>query len=137
MFRGIIYCRKKMKKSLEPRDWAKKNHKDRIVKLEDEIKSLKAQIRAKDKTIRNLLSEVATLEAAWDKTKDYLSEVVEDRSLKELVETSAKERPLKKSKNRCPKCGGDDFKTLKFNGFRVDTCGNSKCGHRKKIDEHF
>jgi len=50
------------------------------------IEKLKAQIKNLMKENRILRSEIRTLQAAWDKTKDYLNDLHEDKPLEEVLE---------------------------------------------------
>lgn len=50
------------------------------------IRKLKSQIRKLQKKIRELKSEIATMEEAWLKTETYLSEIVKDVPLEDLLQ---------------------------------------------------
>jgi predicted RNase H-like nuclease (RuvC/YqgF family) len=106
--------------------------KGKIEVLEDENLKLKKAIRSKDKTIRQLKSEVETAKEAFRQTETYLKEITNDRPLSEIIKTVVEGKPLKKIKNTCPKCGSEEMKKIIYTGFHVISC---KCGYRNRVDE--
>lgn len=66
------------------RNFSKKND-NGDESLHDKIRSLKSQIKKLMKENRELKSKNDTLEGAWRKTEDFLSEITDDVPLDELL----------------------------------------------------
>ena len=109
-----------------------KKTKDRVTVLEEQIKKLKATIRSKNGTIRQLKSQVKTTKAAWEKSETYLSEVTNGKPLSEVLEAAEKGKPLSKTGKPCPDCGKNGVKKIIFEKFYVASCD---CGYRNRINE--
>jgi len=109
-----------------------KKGKDRVEILEEENSKLKKAIRRKDRTIRQLKSEVQTAHQAFRQTETYLKEITNDRPLSEILKTVESGKPLSKIRKPCPKCGSGSMNKIIFTGFHVISC---KCGYRNRVDE--
>jgi len=109
-----------------------KKGKDRVEILEEENSKLKKAIRRKDRTIRQLKSEVQTAHQAFRQTETYLKEITNDRPLSEILKTVESGKPLSKIRKSCPKCGSEGMNKIIFTGFHVISC---KCGYRNRVDE--
>jgi len=109
-----------------------KKQKDKLEVLEDENSRLKKAIRRKDRTIKQLKSEVSTAQEAFRQTETYLKEITNDRPLSEILKNVESGKPLSKISDPCPKCGSANMKKIIFTGFHVISC---KCGYRNRVDE--
>lgn len=109
-----------------------KKPKDRVEALEEEIQSLKKIIRNRDKTIRQLKSEIDTTHSAWSKTEFFLKEVTSGKPLSEVLENVESGRPLSLEQDSCPKCNLKFLKKMLYTGFHIVACS---CGYRAKVNE--
>ena len=109
-----------------------KKTKDRVEILEEQIQKLKCTIRNRDKSIRQLKSQIKTTEAAWKKTEIYLQEVTNGKPISEVLRTVEADKPLSKVGEACPSCGANNMNKLLFTGFHIIVC---ECGYRNKVDE--
>lgn len=109
-----------------------KKPKDRFGLLEEKVKKLNTTIRTKDRVIKQLKSQVQTVELAWKKTEMYLNEVTNGKPLSEVLKAVEAGRPLSKIGKACPNCGTHNMNKILFIGFYIITCD---CGYRNKVDE--
>lgn len=111
-----------------------KNKESELSKLEAENKRLRTQLNSYKKEVKKLRSELRTSEKAWGETEDFLKNVTEGRSLKEVI-LDASSGKLKKLENGCQKCKSGDIKILKYDSFRIIVCNS--CGYKNKIEEKY
>lgn len=109
-----------------------KKQKDRTELLEERVKDLKRILRSKDRTIRQLKSEVKTAEDAFNVTEVFLKEVTDDRPMSEILRTVESNQPLSKLGDACPNCNQRSMKKILFTGFHIVSC---ECGYRTRVDE--
>lgn len=101
--------------------------------FEEQIKKLKRVLREKDRTIKQLKSEISTLELAWQETTKYLQEATGDKPLSKIMSIIDKGAKLPKNNDPCPKCNSKDLKVIIFPKFHIISC--EACGYRDRIDE--
>ncbi len=109
-----------------------KKPKDRIEVLEEQVQNLKKIIRNKDKTIKQLKSEINTAQSAWNKTEIYLKDVTNGKPLSEVLKNVESGKPLSLKEQPCPKCNYGDLKRILYTGFYIVTCS---CGYRARVNE--
>tara|TARA_R100000951_G_C2604167_1_gene169103 strand:+ start:160 stop:516 length:357 start_codon:yes stop_codon:yes gene_type:complete len=109
-----------------------KKPKDRVEILEEQVKKLQSTLRSKDKTIRQLKTQVTTAESAFKKTEIYLKEVTNGKPLSEILKLAEEGKPFTPIGDVCPDCGSHSMKKILFTGFHIITC---ECGYRNKVDE--
>jgi len=105
---------------------------DRVEQLEEHIRKLKAAVRKKDKTIKQLKGQVASAQTAFKTTEVYLKEITNGKPLSEVIRTVESGKPLSKVDDECPQCHSHDMKKILFTGFYIISC---TCGYRNKIDD--
>ena len=107
--------------------------KDKLEILEEENAKLKKAMRRKDRTIRQLKSEVQTAQEAFRQTETYLKEITNDRPLSEILKNVEAGKPLSPVTDmQCPKCGSTALNRIVFTGCHIISC---KCGYRNRVDE--
>jgi hypothetical protein len=109
---------------------SKKNRVDEDSK--EQIRKLKDTVKRRDKTIRQLKSQIKTLEQSWRTTEVYLKEVTDGKPLSEVIKDIESNKPLGKCELECPSCASKNMKKILFTGFYIISC---QCGYRKKIDD--
>ena len=126
----------------------------------DANKKLKSQIRSLKKTIKQLESQVGTLNRSFNKSCDFIQDKLEKRSLKDILnmidtydyketehgrEQAKIRKNIKKAEEKddndiffitnCPRCNNDitkGFNVMRFNGFKIENCS---CGYRNRIED--
>jgi len=108
-------------------------------------RKLRAEIRSLKKIIKILESENRTLSRSFNKSCDYIQEVVKDKNLEDVMDMisdfdykeTEKGREKEKGKNSsqkedktCPKCNNAKYKVMNFGSFKIHTC---TCGYREKV----
>lgn len=113
----------------------KRNSENSMERLAEENKKLRAQVNSYKKEIKKLRSELKTSAKAWDETEDFLKNVTEGRSLKEVIKDVNLGKGLRKLDNSCVKCKSSNISTMKYPSFRILVCAD--CEHKQKIEERY
>ena len=129
---------------------SKDRHRDTKKEPKDgEVARLKKAIRRLESDKRQLLSELATIEAAFQKNVEFLKNSTKDLSvrdlmkaanknitLKELKETNAEAESSMEARWRCHKCDSGVLKLVIFQNLEgkqyLRACSNKKCTNRTK-----
>lgn len=106
---------------------------DTIDREKATIRSLRNSLKAKNKEITRLKSELKTLEAAFSKAREFLRDSTERFTLQELIEAAKQNESLADLKDQlgCPECGYDEIIRLNCKTFEIYSC--KSCGYKKKI----
>jgi hypothetical protein len=105
--------------------------KDTVEDLIEKNRKLQSKIRKLQSQNRKVKSENKTLVSAWEKTEDFLTELLNGKSLIDMI--NAVKKGTFEKQDRCPKCNRKGVHTLQFEGFKILVCPN--CQHRERADE--
>lgn len=113
--------------------------------IKEANRKLRAEIRNLKKIIKILENENKTLSRSFNKSCEYIQDVVKEKELEDIFDMvddfdykeTSKGRDKEKSKKNnqkgdksCPKCDNGSCKELNFGKFKIYTC---KCGFREKV----
>jgi len=110
----------------------KKNGKDSIDIISEELDILRKKVKRLEKENRMLRSQKKTLEGAWEKTEDYLISVSNGKTIEQIFKEIGTETKLERIKEICPNCTRRVMNKQQFEGFYMAYC---KCGYRNRVYE--
>lgn len=113
---------------------AKKSPAEKVERVYEENRKLKAQVKNLQDENRKLKSKNRTLDRAWKKTESYLEVVTEGRSVLEIVKDVAAGKKLGKLESSCSKCKSTKVSILPYKNFRLVVCSERNCKFKEKID---
>lgn len=95
-----------------------------------EVKELKQKIKRLESDKRKLLSELRTLQEAFDKSRQFISKKVADISVEDLIRFSDKNLEQLQDIVTCKECSSTKFTYLSHpNGSKIKMC--LECKHRE------
>lgn len=129
---------------------------EREGRVKDANRKLRSDLKRERNKVKKLQQDMASLQRAFSKSCQYISEKLADRDIREVIELvndfdyketeNGRKREEEKevtkqnedttfiSKN-CPDCGtlkGVNYTVMNFMNFKILSC---KCGFRKRIDQ--
>lgn len=125
---------------------------EREEKIKDANRKLKSDLKREKNKVKQLRQDLASLQRAFNKSCQYISEKLIDRNVEEVIEMvnnfnyketeKGREKEIIKQKTntnlistKCSNCGrveGEGYMNLNYSGFNILTC---KCGFRKRVDQ--
>ena len=106
--------------------------KHKTVPRDETTQKLKDKIRRLESDKRRLLSELKTLQEAFEKSRDFISKKVRNLSVEELIQHSDKNLKEIEKATACKKCGGDRFTHISLPANRkIKVC--TECKFRETL----